>query len=150
MSSSPTSPTCPSTASRCSCRSSSGSSGRSVLLPIVAGRTTPEAVAAALDAVWGGPETLIVVSTDLSHYHDHDTATTLDRRTAAAIVAGRGDDITAGDACGALPVRGLLLAAHRHHLRTDLVDLGTSADTAGPRDRVVGYGSFALTDRAAA
>lgn len=119
------------------------------LVPIVVGRATPDTVAAVLDTVWGGPETLIVVSTDLSHYYDHDTATVLDRRTAAAVVAGRADDIGPEDACGALAVRGLLIAARRHGLRTALIELGTSADTVGPRDRVVGYGSFALTEMAA-
>jgi AmmeMemoRadiSam system protein B len=120
------------------------------LVPVVVGRASPDAVAAVLETVWGGPETLIVISTDLSHYYDHDTATVLDRRTAAAVVAGRADDIGPEDACGALAVRGLLVAARRHGLRTDLVELGTSADTAGPRDRVVGYGAFALTEVAAA
>ncbi len=120
------------------------------LLPIVVGRASPEDVAAVLDTVWGGPETLVVVSTDLSHYHDDETARMLDRRTAAAVVAGRVDDIGADAACGALPVRGLLVAGRRHGLRTELVDLGTSADTGGPGDRVVGYGSFALTAGAAA
>jgi MEMO1 family protein len=120
------------------------------LVPILVGRTTPDSVAAVLDSVWGGPETLIVISTDLSHYYDHDTATLLDRRTAAAVIAGRADDIDPNDACGALAVRGLLVAARRHGLRTSLIKLGTSADTVGPRDRVVGYGSFALTEMAAA
>jgi hypothetical protein len=120
------------------------------LVPIVVGRAGPNTVAAVLDTLWGGSETLIVISTDLSHYYDHDTATVLDLRTAAAVVAGRADDIRPEDACGALAVRGLLVAARRHGLRTDLIELGTSADTAGPQDRVVGYGSFALTEVAAA
>jgi AmmeMemoRadiSam system protein B len=120
-----------------------------VLLPLVVGHAGTETVAAALDAVWGGPETLIVVSTDLSHYHDHATASVLDRRTAEAIVTGHAEHIAPHDACGAYPVRGLLAAAHRHGLRTRLVDLRNSGDTAGPRDRVVGYGAFTLTEDAA-
>jgi AmmeMemoRadiSam system protein B len=96
------------------------------------------------DAVWGGPETLIVVSSDLSHYYDHETAIRLDAATADAIVHGRVGDIDDYDACGAYPVRGLLVAAARHGLTIEALDLRNSGDTAGPRDRVVGYGAFAL------
>ncbi len=114
------------------------------IVPFVVGRASPDAIADVLDELWGGPETIIVVSSDLSHYHDHATATTRDRRTADAIVAGRGDDLTTDAACGAYPVRGLLTAAHRRGLAPTLLDLRNSGDTTGPRDRVVGYGSFAL------
>src|SRR5450759_3257831 len=116
------------------------------LLPLVVGHADAEMVATVLDTVWGGPETLIVVSTDLSHYHDHAAASVLDRRTADAITAGDPAAIRPADACGAYPVRGLLLAARRHDLRTRLLDLRNSGDTAGPRDRVVGYGAFALAE----
>jgi AmmeMemoRadiSam system protein B len=122
---------------------------RFALLPLVVGHADADTVATALDAVWGGPETLIVVSTDLSHYHDHATAAVLDRRTAEAITAGREADLSADDACGVYPVRGLLVAARQHHLRTELVDLRSSGDTAGTPDRVVGYGAFTLTEDAA-
>lgn len=114
------------------------------LLPFVVGRAAPADVADVLDAVWGGPETLVVVSTDLSHYHDHAAATVLDRATADAVLAGRTDDIADLDACGARPLRGLLVAAARHGLGTTLLDLRNSGDTAGDHDRVVGYGAFAL------
>jgi AmmeMemoRadiSam system protein B len=114
------------------------------VLPLVVGRADPATVAAVIDAVWGGPDTLVVVSTDLSHYLDQRTATTRDRETAAAIVDGRGDDLTGEDACGAAPVRGLLVAAREHDLRATLLDLRTSADTAGDPGRVVGYGAFAF------
>ena len=114
------------------------------IVPFVVGRALPDAVADVLDELWGGPETLIVVSSDLSHYHDHQTATARDRRTADAIVAGRADELTTDAACGAYPVRGMLTAARRHGLAPALLDLRNSGDTAGPRDRVVGYGSFAL------
>lgn len=114
------------------------------VLPLVVGRADADTVAGLLDALWGGLETLIVVSTDLSHYHPYDVATALDRRTADRIVGGDADGVRAEDACGAAPLRGLLVAARRHGLRTELVDLRNSGDTAGPRDRVVGYGAFAL------
>ena len=112
------------------------------VLPLVVGHAPVATVAAVLDAVWGGPETLIVVSTDLSHYHDHATAQKLDQATADAVVAGRTGTIDDGDACGAYPLRGLLETASRRHMAAQLVDLRTSGDTAGPRDRVVGYGAF--------
>jgi MEMO1 family protein len=112
------------------------------VLPLVVGRADPATVAAVLDAVWGGPDTLVVVSTDLSHYLDHRAAVARDRTTADAIVDGRVDAVAPEDACGAAPVRGLMVAARAHGLRGALVDLRTSADTAGDPDRVVGYGAF--------
>lgn len=115
------------------------------VLPLVVGRAEPATIADALDAVWGGPETLIVVSSDLSHYLDHATATSRDRETAAAIVGGDVDAIGSHDACGATGVRGLLVAACRRGLHAHLVDLRNSGDTAGSRDRVVGYGAFTFT-----
>jgi AmmeMemoRadiSam system protein B len=122
--------------------------GRGVrVLPFVVGHAAPETVAAVLDALWGGPETLIVVSSDLSHYEDYASARAHDARTADAIVTGAIDRIDPYDACGAYPVRGLLSAAREHDLDVQLLDLRNSGDTAGPRDRVVGYGAFALTPR---
>lgn len=118
--------------------------GDVTVLPLVVGQVSPARVAEVLDRVWGGDETLVVVSTDLSHYEDHATATVLDRRTAAAIVARRPDRLGRYDACGVVPTQGLLLAAERHQLDVELLDLRTSADTAGDPDRVVGYGAFAL------
>lgn len=115
------------------------------VLPLVVGDASTDDVAQVIDALWGGNETLIVVSSDLSHYHDYDTARRLDARTAAAIVAGDGDAIRDDDACGARPVRGLLEAARHHGLGVRLIDLRTSGDTAGDRDSVVGYGAFALS-----
>lgn len=112
------------------------------LLPLVVGHADAGTVAEVLDAVWGGPETLIVVSSDLSHYLDHETAAARDRATAAAIVAGRAEVLASDDACGAAPLRGLLVAAARHGLRAELADLRSSGDTAGDRARVVGYGAF--------
>jgi AmmeMemoRadiSam system protein B len=118
--------------------------GEVAVLPLVVGRVPATVVADVLDAVWGGPQTLVVASTDLSHYHDHATATVLDRGTAEAIVACRPEQVGLDRACGAFAVRGLLEAAHRHRFEVDMVDLRTSGDTVGGRDRVVGYGAFVL------
>jgi AmmeMemoRadiSam system protein B len=114
------------------------------LLPMIVGAADAWQVAAAIDAVWSPPETVVIVSTDLSHYHAHDDAVQLDARTAAAIVAKRGGDIADLDACGARPLRGLLLSADERELDVEQLDLRTSGDTAGDRSRVVGYGAFAV------
>ena len=121
--------------------------GAFTLLPLAVGDAHPDDVAEVLDLVWGGDETLVVVSSDLSHYHDYATAQALDARTAAAIVAGDAMGIADDDACGARPIRGLLVAARRHDLGVRLLDLRSSGDTAGDRERVVGYGAFALSSR---
>lgn len=114
------------------------------VLPLVVGMAADEEVADVLDLVWGGPETVIVVSSDLSHHLDYDTAATLDRRTAEAIVERRPGDVGVEHACGAFAVRGLLTAARRHELTVRLLDLRSSGDTAGTHDEVVGYGAFAF------
>ena len=114
------------------------------LVPMVVGQVEPEDVAEVLRDLWGGPETLVVVSTDLSHYHDHLTAQALDAATAAAVVARRWSEVEPDRACGAHPLRGLLLEAERRDLEVGLLDLRTSGDTAGDRRRVVGYGAFAV------
>ncbi len=114
------------------------------VLPLLVGRAAPGVLADVLDALWGGGETRIVVSTDLSHYHDDATAKAIDRETAEAIVA-RCETLHPERACGAGAVLGLLEAARRHDLTVRLLDLRTSADTAGDSQRVVGYGAFALS-----
>lgn len=119
--------------------------GEVTVLPILVGRVPVEAVADALDAVFGGPETLVVVSTDLSHYADYDTASALDQATAAAIVACQPTSVGVDRACGVFALRGLLACARRHDLSVELLDLRNSGDTAGPRDQVVGYGSFLVS-----
>lgn len=118
--------------------------GEVVLLPLLVGQVPTDAVADVLDTIWGGPETLVVASTDLSHHHDYVTATVLDRDTAGAIVACRPAGVGLDRACGVFAVRGLLEAAQRHHLQVGMVDLRNSGDTAGGRDSVVGYGAFVL------
>jgi hypothetical protein len=114
------------------------------LVPIVAGDAPPDAVAALFDAVWGGPETLIVVSTDLSHYLDYAACCDLDARTADAIERFDDSGIGSAEACGQVPTRGLLRVARRRGMAIERLDLRNSGDTAGPRDRVVGYGAWAL------
>jgi AmmeMemoRadiSam system protein B len=117
------------------------------LLPLAVGNATAEEVAEVLELLWGGEETLIVISSDLSHYLPYETARRVDNTTAQAIL-GLQAEITHDHACGATPVNGLMLAARRHHLVAHLVDLRNSGDTAGPRDGVVGYASFAFTPSA--
>jgi hypothetical protein len=119
------------------------------LVPIVVGQTEASQVARVLDALWGGPETLIVVSSDLSHYHDYDTAKARDAGTCAAIESLALERIAPGDACGARPLAGLLQLAQRRDLRATTLDVRNSGDTAGGRDRVVGYGAWSLTESAA-
>lgn len=114
------------------------------VLPLVVGRATPAAVARALEAVWCDDDTVVVASSDLSHYLDDETARQRDHRTAEAILEARLADIGPRDACGCLPIGGLLAAAMKRGLAPRLLDLSTSADTAGEPSRVVGYGSFAL------
>jgi AmmeMemoRadiSam system protein B len=114
------------------------------VLPVAVGRGRPEAVADLLEALWGGPETVVVVSTDLSHYHPYDQARELDGRTASAILDADAGAIGPTDACGSHALRGLLVAARRRHLTVEQIDLRSSGDTAGDRERVVGYGAFAV------
>jgi AmmeMemoRadiSam system protein B len=114
------------------------------ILPLVVGDAETTDVAAVLEACWGGSDTLVVVSTDLSHYHAYEVAVDLDARTAAGIVASQVAEIDDGAACGARALRGLLDITRRRHLRVEQLDLRNSGDTAGDRHRVVGYGAFAV------
>jgi AmmeMemoRadiSam system protein B len=118
--------------------------GEFALVPLLVGAAEPEEVDDVLERLWGGQETRFVVSSDLSHYHDYETARTLDRATTQAIEDLRYEDLGAGDACGFHPLRGLLRAARRHALQVETLDLRNSGDTAGSRDQVVGYGSYAF------
>jgi len=117
------------------------------LVPLAVGEATPEEIADVLDLVWGGEETLIVVSSDLSHYLPYETARRVDQATAQAILDLR-ESISHEQACGATPVNGLLLAAQRRCLTPELLDLRNSGDTAGDRSRVVGYAAFAFNESA--
>jgi AmmeMemoRadiSam system protein B/AmmeMemoRadiSam system protein A len=112
------------------------------LLPFSVGDATADEVAEVLEQVWGGDETLIVVSSDLSHYHDYETARRLDRATTSAIESLDPGGLDGESACGRVPVRGLLVCARRRGLEVETVDVRNSGDTAGGRDQVVGYGSW--------
>ena len=112
------------------------------IVPLVVGQATSDEVAEVIERLWGGEETVIVVSSDLSHYHDYATAHTLDAATAEAIEALDSISLRYDSACGQIAIQGLLQAAQRKGLRAHTVDLRNSGDTAGPRDRVVGYGAF--------
>ena len=118
--------------------------GRFSLVPLVAGDASADEVAEVLEMLWGGAETLLVISSDLSHYHDYETARRLDEATSGAIEALDPAGLSQESACGHIPIRGLLLAARNHGLRARALDVRNSGDTAGPRDQVVGYGAYAF------
>lgn len=113
------------------------------LIPLAVGDVSAEAVASVLEKLWGGPETLILISSDLSHFHSYQQAQKRDRLTVQSILnlrALRDHE----QACGATPVNGFLLAAQRHGLKPHLLDLCNSGDTAGDKQRVVGYAALAF------
>jgi AmmeMemoRadiSam system protein B len=112
------------------------------LVPLVVGRASDNQVADVLEKLWGGPETRFVISSDLSHYLDYDAASAMDRATSASIEKLESQEIREHQACGRIPIRGLLVAAQRLGLKAHQVDLRNSGDTAGSKDRVVGYGAF--------
>lgn len=114
------------------------------IVPLLAGDVAPEVVADVLDALWGGPETLLLVSSDLSHYHPYETARLADRRTAENILS-LSDPLNHEQACGATPINALIQVARRHGLQPHLLDLRNSGDTAGDRGSVVGYAAIAFT-----
>ena len=115
------------------------------IVPLLAGDASGGDVADVLDALWGGPETLIVISSDLSHYLGYDEATQVDAATVAQISALDGP-LNHSQACGATPINGLLVLAQRHGLIPTLLDARNSGDTAGDRNRVVGYCAFAFEE----
>jgi len=117
--------------------------GEFSLVPLVVGAVAPEKVAEVLEHLWGGDETLFVISSDLSHYHSYEAARRIDGATVQAIL-GFDAGISHEQACGATPVAGALIAARRKGLAPRLLDYRNSGDTAGGKDQVVGYASFAL------
>ena len=117
------------------------------LLPLVVGDASSTEVHEVLEAVWGDDETLIVISSDLSHFHDYKTAQQMDSATCHAIENLEGDQIHYEQACGRNPVLGLLLSARKHNLKVTTLNLRNSGDTAGSKDKVVGYGAWAFTQQ---
>lgn len=119
--------------------------GDVAIVPLAIGSATDFDAATALARIWGGPETLIVVSSDLSHYLPYDEARRVDGATAAAIERLSPDDLDEDSACGRIGIRALLRVARTHGLRAETLDLRSSGDTAGTQDEVVGYGAFAFS-----
>jgi AmmeMemoRadiSam system protein B len=117
--------------------------GEFSLVPVVVGRCAPHTVAAAMDTLWDEPGTLLIVSTDLSHFHSYDDARHIDTATCQQLLA-RSTSLDGEQACGAHALNGLMHSARRRSLQVEMLDLCNSGDTAGDRERVVGYGSFRL------
>jgi AmmeMemoRadiSam system protein B len=115
------------------------------LVPLAVGDATADEVAEVLERLWGGAETLIVISSDLSHFLPYRVAQTVDQESVQNILDMRGD-LSHEQACGGTPINGFLLAAKRHKLQASLLDLRNSGDTAGDKSRVVGYASFAFIE----
>lgn len=115
------------------------------VLPLAVGDATPEQVAQVLETLWGGPETLFVISSDLSHYLPYAAARSIDSKTVDKILALQGD-LSHEQACGGTPINGLLLAARHHRLQPQLLGLCNSGDTAGDKQRVVGYAAVAFME----
>mgnify|MGYP000324097288 CR=1 FL=1 len=115
------------------------------LVPLVVGEASAHEVAEILERFWGQDDTLIVISSDLSHYLDYAAAQKRDRRTSTAIEELDYESLDYEDACGRNPVNGLLYLARQKHLHIKTLDLRNSGDTAGPQDQVVGYGAYVAT-----
>jgi len=116
------------------------------LVPLVVGDASAQEVSEVIQQLWGDHETLLVISSDLSHFLDYDSAKVRDAATSRAIEKLAYEDIDYHDACGRNPVSGLLHYARNHDLSIRTIDLRNSGDTAGPRDQVVGYGTWLLTE----
>ncbi|MEO5699630.1 MAG: AmmeMemoRadiSam system protein B [Casimicrobiaceae bacterium] len=119
--------------------------GQFSIVPFAVGAASGEEVATVMDRLWGGPETLLLVSSDLSHYHPYAAARRLDQCTADAVLA-LDPDLDHEQACGATPINGLLRCVAARGLVPTLLDLRNSGDTAGDRSRVVGYAAFAFDE----
>jgi AmmeMemoRadiSam system protein B len=115
------------------------------IVPFLVGDASTDEVAEVLERLWGGEETLIVISSDLSHYLDYERARRIDAATSRAIEELRPEDIGYEQACGRNPLNGLLREARLHGLHARTLDLRNSGDTAGPRNQVVGYGAYAFS-----
>ncbi|TVO79021.1 AmmeMemoRadiSam system protein B [Sedimenticola selenatireducens] len=115
------------------------------IVPLLVGEASAEQVATVLEQLWGGSETLVVISSDLSHYLDYESARKMDQDTSQAIETLQPGALTYHSACGRTPISGLLLCAKRYGLNVNTLDLRNSGDTAGSHDRVVGYGAYAFS-----
>ena len=116
------------------------------VVPLAVGDATPESVAEVIERLWGGPETIVVVSSDLSHYHAYGDARRIDAETSTQIAA-LSHTLDHEQACGATPINGFALCAQRHALAPHLIELCNSGDTAGDKSRVVGYAAFCFEPR---
>lgn len=114
------------------------------IIPLLVGDADSTHVAQVLRLLWGGDDTLIVISSDLSHYHDYETAKEIDKRTTRSIEEFHGEKLDYESACGRLPIQGLLEVAKEFKMQCKTLDLRNSGDTSGPHDRVVGYGAFSF------
>jgi len=114
------------------------------IVPLLVSRCSPRQVSEVIEKLWGGPETLIVISSDLSHFHDYDTAKRMDANTRKMIENFDAENIGSDDACGALPVAGMLLCARNRNMRIETLGMRNSGDVTGDKSRVVGYGAWAL------
>ena len=120
------------------------------IVPLLVSRCSPRQVHEVIEKLWGGPETLIVISSDLSHFHDYDTAKKMDNRTRSMIENFDAENIDTNDACGALPVAGMLIAARNRGMKIKTLGMRNSGDITGDKSRVVGYGAWAVYDAKAA
>lgn len=116
------------------------------IVPLLVSRCSPRQVNQVIEKLWGGPETLIVISSDLSHFHDYDTAKRMDNRTREMIETFDAENIDSNDACGALPVAGMLIAARNRGMTIKTLGMRNSGDVTGDKSRVVGYGAWAFYD----
>lgn len=114
------------------------------IVPLLVSRCSPRQVNEVIEKLWGGPETLIVISSDLSHFHDYDTARRMDDRTRTMIEQCDGENIDTNDACGALPVAGMLASARARKMTVKTLGMRNSGDITGDKARVVGYGAWAM------
>jgi AmmeMemoRadiSam system protein B len=114
------------------------------IVPLLVGQASDEQVAEVIESLWDQEDTFFVISSDLSHYHDYYTAQQMDSNTSQAILDLDNTQIGFDDACGRLPVCGMIRTAKKHHLQAAALDTRNSGDTAGDKDRVVGYGAYAF------
>jgi len=115
------------------------------IVPLVVGSIPPQVLSTTIETLWGGDETLLVVSSDLSHFHDYQTARQQDARTSKAIIELAYEKLSHDDACGYTPLAGVLNLARRKKMTATAVDTRNSGDTAGDKARVVGYGAYLLS-----